>query len=80
MGSIPKAQQNSSKTSIDQPSSDDNEPRLPKEISPLTIEVSALADISLPTKPVVSQSVRVTLTLKSLLDTITWTARTTKLS
>ncbi|KAK5816423.1 hypothetical protein F5H01DRAFT_405003 [Linnemannia elongata] len=38
MGSIPKAQQNSSKTSIDQPSSDDNEPRLPKEISPLTIE------------------------------------------
>ncbi|KAG0064407.1 hypothetical protein BGZ89_009118 [Linnemannia elongata] len=56
MGSIPKAQHNSGKTSIDQPSSDDNEPRLPKEISPLTNEVSALADISLPTKPVASQS------------------------
>ncbi|KAF9280288.1 hypothetical protein BGZ88_012288 [Linnemannia elongata] len=55
-GSVPKAQHNSSKTSVDQPSSDDNEPRLPKEISPLTNEVSALADISLPTKPVVSQS------------------------
>ncbi|KAF9307089.1 hypothetical protein BGZ91_008472 [Linnemannia elongata] len=55
-GSIPKAQHNSSKTSVDQPSSEDNEPRLLKEISPLTNKVSALADISLPTKPVVSQS------------------------
>ncbi|KAF9536835.1 hypothetical protein EC957_009583, partial [Mortierella hygrophila] len=54
--SLPKVQHNSSTTSVAQPSSNDNEPQMSKEIPPLANEVSALADISLPTKHVVSQS------------------------
>ncbi|KAF9549957.1 hypothetical protein EC957_002017 [Mortierella hygrophila] len=53
--SLPKAQHNSSKTSVPQASSDDNEPQMSKEIPPLANKASALADNSLPTKHVVSQ-------------------------
>ncbi|KAF9545669.1 hypothetical protein EC957_010652, partial [Mortierella hygrophila] len=54
--SILKAQHNSSKTSIAHPSGDDNDPQMSKETPPLANEVSTLADISVPTKHVASQS------------------------
>ncbi|KAG0069793.1 hypothetical protein BGZ89_002114 [Linnemannia elongata] len=53
--SIPKTQHISSKMSVPQPSSDDNELQTPKEIPLLANETSTLADISVPTNPVVSR-------------------------
>ncbi|KAG0048371.1 hypothetical protein BGZ90_007651, partial [Linnemannia elongata] len=51
---IPKTQHIINITSVPQPSSDDNELQISKEIPPLANDTSTLADISVPTKPVVS--------------------------
>ncbi|KAG0037327.1 hypothetical protein BGZ89_008253, partial [Linnemannia elongata] len=52
---IPKTQHISNKTSVPQPSSDNNEPQKFKEIPFLANETSNLAEISVPTNPVVSR-------------------------